>query len=341
MKTVFNLKNKTIEVFVDNIGTYGPLIMIITEPCLKRLVFDKAMERIQHLGTKQIWSVLPHFLLGNQTKIFSSNKLARLFGPKIKPSDRIIKMTDLLEFLYLYAPELMDLEIVDPDQSSILRSITSLGPRDVLMICHMEKLTLLNIVDISVRLTGFLYICRKSKSLQKIRADAVSIDVEPKCMKRILNAFKDDFPIQIYFHMEIDKRKIRNIGLHLEKETINAEEARILHYSPKYIPNFDIYEALPEFTALSIEFFSYTEKGVLRPTKKQSKVLMHILEKSGKNLKSLSLYGLMKKANVTFNQIFECCRNLEYLILDDSYVHGFRKTRHFIDQLRKFKWRNQ
>ncbi|CAB3386629.1 Hypothetical predicted protein [Cloeon dipterum] len=331
---LLSLQDSAINTIVKNIGGYKDLITKKIAPPMRKILFDKAMERITEIGADQVWAALPHLDQHRTTECFSSKDFATIFHLKgrIKAiSDARVSMEEFLQHLVDFVPNLRQLNIEDPRRTSSYNWIyfkkVQLEPLATELLLNMINLTHVTIIGVYIKFSGFVSVCEESPNLQSVEATTILVDIGPDSIKKFLTTLDSKFD-----HQEYDAVKYpRRIGITLKKA--KADEP---YREAKVSLSNDLHDIFPSLTQLEISTLKDKDPDVHNIQSKRNN-LLQILTREGRTLKTLILESIMPELNMTFKQIFEHCSDLETLDLRDSNVSDDDPIASF-GQLKKLNW---
>ncbi|CAB3382099.1 Hypothetical predicted protein [Cloeon dipterum] len=217
---LLSLQDLAINTIVKNIGGYRDLIQKTLSPPTRKIVFDRAMERIKDIGEDKVWAALPYLDQHRTTESFSSEDFAGIFRLQGKilqiPKGRI-SMEEFLQYLVEFVPNLKQLEIQGPRKTfvdKILYKKIELEPLATDLILKMENLTHISMDDVRIKFSGFLRVCEENQNLQSIQAQNILIDIQPlNSIKNILKKHDSKFDQQEYDLQKFPKK----IGIAFKK----------------------------------------------------------------------------------------------------------------------------
>ncbi|CAB3382096.1 Hypothetical predicted protein [Cloeon dipterum] len=298
---LLSLENMAIGTIVKNIGRYKELITKKISPPMRKVLFERAMERIKEIGDQQVWAALPYLDQHRMTEYFSTRDFPNIF--RIENSKGVllkngVTMEEFLQFIVQFVPNLLELNI---DWSSF----------------HDDDR------DIDIKLSGFFDICKECKNLQTIRGEYMSCDMEPQSLKMSLEAFNSQFDCHVY-EVTIFPSKI---GITFEKSSDSDEPYRSAEAS---LRNDFLDLIKPNLTHLTVH--------VPDENKDKKQNLQHILTRFGANLIQLEIYNMMEEDGISLKYIFEHCSSLESLHLKRSNVADDKEELTSYSQLKDFEW---
>ncbi|CAB3384552.1 Hypothetical predicted protein [Cloeon dipterum] len=349
------LQEIAFDAILKNLGSYKELFKSKLSPPLRRELYERA--RIifgnSYKTYKEkcgFWTALSYLEPHKAEKYFHLTELCWIpLNFEVKPgisdsddehdsedevesdsddeTDYDVSLDEILHYLVQHAPILDELRIDNPRHQhwqNFFRKLR-LEPSSIDLIVQMENLTKISIEEVNIEFSGFVRICRELKTLQKINANRIKVDVPKSDIKAILETFNTAFDYQGYGQYTFP----RKIGIYFEK-TDSAEHVREACIG---LDDSIFVDFLPELTHLQARCSSDCEAHECHVMN-----FLHILSKVGGSLKKLSLFDFDRTTKLTFKKIFEHCNSLEGLYIDNSIVADVDEPISSFGKLKEFCW---
>ncbi|CAB3375350.1 Hypothetical predicted protein [Cloeon dipterum] len=326
-----SLSEVAFETILKNIGRYKELITSIISPPVREMLGREMMEKVQELGPEQVWTAMSYLEPHKTTECFRLEDYRWILEMKPGQSaqlDHRVSLDELLRYLVQHAPNLKELDLEERRAFESKRR-RLIGRRQLLekssidLICQMKNLTRISMRYINVNFSAFVRICRVCEDLQEIEAKRVLADVHPNSMKKTLESLVSVFNHQEYYEVGFPgKFEI------IFKKTNALDHCVKMRVWLIMLPLSGFMDSIPEITHL--EFYGG----------RNSFEFHHILSKKGGNLKKLSLISVDPNMKITFKYIFEQCKSLETLHLNNSFIADDDAPINSFGKLKELNWNN-
>ncbi|CAB3375353.1 Hypothetical predicted protein [Cloeon dipterum] len=326
-----SLSEVAFETILKNIGRYKELITSIISPPVREMLGREMMEKVQELGPEQVWTAMSYLEPHKTTECFRLEDYRWILEMKPGQSaqlDHRVSLDELLQYLVLHAPNLKELDLeervaLEPKRRRLIDRSLLLEKSSIDLICQMKNLTRISLRYIHVNFSAFVRVCWECEDLQEIEAKRVLADVDPNSTKKTLESLVSVFNHQEYYED----------GFHGKFEIFFKKTNALDHCVKMRVwlvisPLSGFMDSIPEITHL--EFYGG----------KNSFKFHHILSKKGGNLKKLSLIFVDPNMKITFKYIFEQCKSLETLHLNNSFIADDDAPINSFGKLKELNWNN-
>ncbi|CAB3381121.1 Hypothetical predicted protein [Cloeon dipterum] len=348
-----SLLDLAIKTVCDNIDKYDKeYVKIVFEP-VKLMMIYGMLQMVKNHYSKcdgqenhcdKIWAVLPCLINSKlYTKLDTRELMTYCRGSDLSNS----RFEEFIGCLGVNTPNLKELKICRRSSFE-----TSLSERELDSIIQLKNLTILDISQVCVPLSGILDISRRCEKLKKITANNVKIDDVPSNV-----TFRDDF---VYVKIVAFNEYPGNLKLKMET-TMPTEDPKYADHTryvkmflePKRIQELLLSQRFAEnlkeifFDTANLEDIEAMVDFPHLPEIKYATILSNFqsvhalrcfLKRNGQTLQELYLKGIDIKEKMSLGEILSSCPNLRYLGLEWSTLVGNDAPVDSMQKLKHFEW---
>ncbi|CAB3381124.1 Hypothetical predicted protein [Cloeon dipterum] len=348
-----SLLDLVIKTVFDNIDKYDKeYVKIVIEPLRQKMLYD-VLQTVKNHYSKcdgqenhcdKIWAVLPCLINSKfYTKLDTRELMTYCRGSDLSSS----RFEEFIGCLGVNTPNLKELKICRRSSFE-----TSLSERELDSIIQLKNLTILEISQVCVPMSGILDISRRCEKLKKITANNVKIDDVPSNV-----TFRDDF---VYVKIVAFNEYPGNLKLKMET-TMPTEDSKYAEHTryvkmflePKRIREFLLSQRFAEnlkeifFDTANLEDIEEMVEFPHLPEIKYATIFSNFqsvralrcfLKRNGQTLEELFLKGIDIKEKMSLGEILSSCPNLRYLSLMWSTLVGNDAPINAIQKLKHFEW---